>query len=57
LPDGKYIGFQDNALFYAVLWLSILAVLGVTKQLSKNYHIANVYDFYEEKSTKAQHMV
>lgn len=57
LPDGKYIGFQDNALFYAVLWLSILAVVGVTKQLSKNYHIANVYDFYEEKNTKAQQCI
>lgn len=54
LPDGKYVGFQENALFYAALWLSILAVVGVAKKLSENYHIVNGYDFYKEKRTKAQ---
>jgi membrane protease YdiL (CAAX protease family) len=54
LPDGEYVGFQENALFYAALWLSILAVVGVAKKLSENYHIVNEYDFYEEERTKAQ---
>lgn len=54
LPDGEYVEFQENALFYAALWLSILAVVGVTKKLSEYYHIVNGYDFYKEKDMKAQ---
>jgi hypothetical protein len=46
LPDGDYVGFQDNALFYGSLWLAIIVSIIVIKNLSGKYSIVSNHDFY-----------
>ena len=46
LPDGQYVGFNDNAIFYSLLWFSVALTIVVVKKLSEKYKIQGNYDFY-----------
>lgn len=46
LPDGIYNGFNDNALFYSALWLSVGLSIIITKRLVERFNISSEYDLY-----------
>ena len=46
LSGGVYNGFNDNALFYSALWLSVGLSIIVTKRLVERFNISGEYDLY-----------
>jgi membrane protease YdiL (CAAX protease family) len=46
-PAGQYVGAQDKALFYAALWLSILVIVVITKQITQKFRVVNEYNIYQ----------
>lgn len=46
LPDGIYNGFNDNAIFYSSLWLSVGLSIIITKRLVERFNISSEYDLY-----------
>ena len=46
LPDSKYIGFTNNAIFYIVLLISIILTMFVTRKSVERFNIHGNFDFY-----------
>jgi membrane protease YdiL (CAAX protease family) len=46
LPDDKYIGFTNNAVFYITLLISVILTMLITKKLVERFNIQGNFDFY-----------
>ena len=49
LPDDKYIGFTNNAVFYITLLISVILTMLITKKLVERFNIQGNFDFYAEE--------
>jgi hypothetical protein len=46
LPDEKYMGLSNNAIFYSFLFVAIGFTILIAKRLSERFNIQGNYDFY-----------